>query len=130
MTGPSQAAPPDRPEGAENQPTIPELQRTIASFVADRDWDRYHAPGNLAASILIEAAELLEHFQWAAPTGEEPASPPDAADLADELADILIYCLAFANRTGIDPAQAVLDKLARNEGRFPPGHDPFAKPDG
>ncbi len=116
----------DRKPEDENSPTLAQLQRAVARFVSARRWERFHAPGNLAASILIEAAELLEHFQWAAEDSGRPGGDPETlAAHADELADILIYCLAFANRTGIDPGQAVLEKLARNEARFPQGHDPF-----
>lgn len=74
------------------------------------DSPRPQTPRNLAASLSIEAAEVLEHFQW----GEQPA---DRAELADELADVLLYLLQLASISGIDLEQAALDKLRVNHGR-------------
>jgi NTP pyrophosphatase (non-canonical NTP hydrolase) len=103
------------------QITIRDLRLAVHTFVAERDWHQYHAPKNLAMSIAIEAAEIMEHFQWY--TAEESAAhledPEHKAAVADELADVLIYCLSFANSTGIDISQAVLQKLAYNQTRFP-----------
>jgi dCTP diphosphatase len=101
--------------------TLSDLRQAVAGFIAARRWEPYHTPKNLAMSIAIEAAELMEHFQW---TGNAEAQallhePHRFAEAADELADILIYCLSFANQTGIDISRAVLAKLERNEGRFP-----------
>jgi len=97
------------------------IMEKLKAFRDARDWKQYHSPKNLAFSISIEAAELLEIFQW---VDMEKAADllEDEAILAaaeDELADILIYCLNFADRAGIDPLQAVLDKIGRNEDRFP-----------
>lgn len=101
--------------------TIADLRAEVADFVAARDWNGYHTPKNLAMSIAIEAAEMMEHFQWltveqAVDLTQEPSAQ---AEIADELADVLIYCLSFANAAGIDVAAAVRAKLARNEYRFP-----------
>lgn len=101
--------------------TIADLRKEVADFVAARDWNGYHTPKNLAMSIAIEAAEIMEHFQWisVAEAAQLARSPATQAEIADELADVLIYCLSFANATGIDVAAAVRAKLARNEHRFP-----------
>lgn len=101
--------------------TIADLRIEVADFIAARDWNGYHTPKNLAMSIAIEAAEIMEHFQWlTVQQAVELAQQPSAqAEIADELADVLIYCLSFANATGIDVAAAVRAKLARNEQRFP-----------
>jgi dCTP diphosphatase len=101
--------------------TIGDLRGEVADFVAARKWNGYHTPKNLAMSIAIEAAEIMEHFQWIslAEAGELAADPAAQAEIADELADVLIYCLSFANATEIDIATAVRTKLARNENRFP-----------
>ena len=77
-------------------------------------------------SIAIESAEIMEHFQWLS-TEEATARMEDAeqrAKVADELADVLIYCLALANVLEVDVSAAVLAKLARNQQRFPPGQLP------
>lgn len=103
------------------QISLADLRAKVAEFVATRNWQSFHTPKNLAMSIAIEAAELQEHFQWL--TIEESQqyvrTIEQKLDVADELADILIYCLSFANSTDIDVSEAVLKKLARNEHRFP-----------
>ena len=104
------------------------LKEAVHAFVAARGWQAFHTPKNLAMSIAVEAAELMEHFQWLTtedsielmmdPIGKEKAS--------EELADILIYCLSFANVTGIDLSDVVHKKLEANKERFPltPPTDP------
>lgn len=101
--------------------TVGELKAAVAAFVDARAWEAYHTPKNLAMSIAIEAAEILEHFQWLTPTESADllGDPAVHAAVADELADVLIYCLSFANVCGIDAAAAIAAKLARNEERFP-----------
>lgn len=103
--------------------TVAELSRAVHEFVDERDWYRYHTPKNLAMSIAIETAELMEHFQWLS-TEESIAIVQDAAaraEIADELADVLIYALSFANSAGIDISEAIIRKLNRNQTRFPVG---------
>lgn len=80
-------------------------------MVADRDWAQFHTPENLAKSISIEAAELLECFQWNA--------TPDASKLTDELADVLTYCYLLADRLGLDPDEIVINKLAVTNDKYP-----------
>jgi NTP pyrophosphatase (non-canonical NTP hydrolase) len=94
--------------------TIQDLRADIHQFNDDRDWHQFHTPKNLAASIAIEAAELLKHFQW---TGE-PA-PNQSPQLLEELADVMIYCLTLSNVLGIDLSQAVRQKIARNAVKYP-----------
>lgn len=109
------------PPLADASATVAALKVAVDDFVARRDWYRFHTPKNLAMSIAIEAAEIQEHFQWL--TGSQSAAlaadPAQRAAVADELADVLIYCLSFANVCGIDAAAAIAAKLARNEERFP-----------
>ena len=83
----------------------------IRTFVAERKWDQFHSPENLAKSIAIEAGELLECFQWG----------PDVENsrVADELADVLTYCLLLADKLGVDPDQIVLDKLEKTRAKYP-----------
>lgn len=105
----------------DKETTLAELKELVADFVAARNWEGYHRAKNLAMSISIEAAELMEHFQWANNSEEETllADPARKAQVADELADVLIYALSFANSTGLDISQIVQEKMARNETRFP-----------
>lgn len=92
-----------------------ELSQLITDLVAFRDkrnWKTFHTPENLAKSVSIEAAELLELFQW----GESPTSER----LADELADVLIYALYLAESVNMDPVEIIRAKMKRNDERFPP----------
>ncbi len=104
----------------DNTTTVDDLRRAVQEFVA-RDWERYHTPKNLAMSIAIETAELMEHFQWLTIEESQARVTNDAAraEIADELADVLIYALSFANSSGIDVSDAIFRKLARNQTRFP-----------
>ncbi|MFC9733431.1 nucleotide pyrophosphohydrolase [Streptomyces roseolus] len=98
------------------------LQRRLAAFAAARDWQPYHTPKNLAAALSVEAAELLEIFQWLTPEQAEKVmeDPGTAHRVADEVADVLAYTLQFCTVLGIDPLAALAAKIDRNELRFPP----------
>jgi dCTP diphosphatase len=105
------------------QTTVGTLRRAVASFVDARDWQPFHGAKNLSMSIAIEAAELMERFQWltteeAQAAGEDPV---EQAAVADELADIVIYCLSLSNALDLDISSAVLGKLQTNEHRYPAG---------
>lgn len=76
-----------------------------------RDWDQFHSPENLSKSISIEAAELLECFQW--------NGNPDISRVQEELADVLTYCLLLANKYGLDPVEIVLAKLEKTKEKYP-----------
>lgn len=89
-----------------------EVRDALAAFMAERDWDQFHSPQNLAHSIVIEAAELLEHFQW-----HSDAQDPDA--MVEELADVLTYCHLLAARVGVDPDEIVLAKLEKTRAKYP-----------
>ncbi len=101
--------------------TVGVLRQAVADFVDDRDWRPFHTPKNLGMSIAIEAAELMERFQWL--TAEEAQAavedPAERAAVADELADVVIYCLSLSNALDLDVSSAVLGKLETNEGRYP-----------
>jgi len=101
--------------------TIEEIMQILRTFRSERNWEPYHTPKNLALSIAIEASELMELFQWIDAVGSNEAIQDETirASAADELADILIYCLYFADRAGIDPLQAVAEKMDVNRSRFP-----------
>jgi dCTP diphosphatase len=101
--------------------TLDALRQAVASFVDARDWRPFHSPKNLAMSIAIEAAELMEHFQWLTTEEAQAAAqnPAERAAVADELADILIYCLSLSNALDLDVSSAVMHKLQANERRYP-----------
>ncbi|MFF4580692.1 nucleotide pyrophosphohydrolase [Streptomyces sp. NPDC001389] len=97
------------------------LQRRLAEFAAARDWAPYHTPKNLAVALSVEAAELVEIFQWLTP--EQSAAimekPENAHRVADEVADVLAYLLQFCEVLGVDVLDALAAKIERNERRFP-----------
>ncbi|MEV4944797.1 nucleotide pyrophosphohydrolase [Streptomyces sp. NPDC053755] len=102
------------------------LQRRLAEFAASREWQAYHTPKNLAAALSVEAAELLEIFQWLTPQeADRVMEDPDTAHrVADEVADVLAYLLQFCGAVGVDPLVALAAKIDRNERRFPVGRPP------
>ncbi len=106
---------------ADADTTVAELKCAMARFVAERRWEQYHTPKNLAVSLVLEAAELLEHFQWR--TDEEAnryvQQPEALQEIADELADVLSYVLSMANALNIDLSTAFENKLRKNEARYP-----------
>ncbi len=105
----------------DTQTTVGALRQAVAGFVDAREWQPFHTPKNLSMSIAIEAAELMERFQWLATeeAQEAIADPSERAAVADELADILIYCLSLSNALDLDVSSAVLGKLQTNEHRYP-----------
>ncbi len=88
-----------------------EIIKALRAFVAEREWEQFHTPDNLAKSISIEAAELLELFQW--------KMPEDSDQVKDELADVLTYCLLLADKYGLDPEEIVLSKLEKTKAKYP-----------
>ncbi len=101
--------------------TVAELRQAVADFVAEREWQGYHDAKNLAMSIAIETAELMEHFQWAR-SEELPAllaDPAERATIADEVADIACYLLALANGLELDLSTTVRAKLLKNAAKYP-----------
>jgi dCTP diphosphatase len=101
--------------------TIADMRQAVDAFVDARDWHPFHNAKDLAVSIAIEAAELLEEFQWHdAAQVAEAISDPDARErVRQELADVLIYCLSLSNALGIDMSDAVLDKLVISGQKYP-----------
>ncbi len=101
--------------------SVDALKNIVATFVADRQWEQFHTPKNLATSICIEAAELAEHFQWLTAEQSIEAVRGISNDhlIAQELADVLSYVLAFANVAGIDVATALQQKMQKNAFKYP-----------
>lgn len=103
----------------ERETTLFELRARVRAFNEARDWARYHNPRNLAMALTVEAGELLELYLWCDDAGPQPAVASRAPKVADELADVLICLLNLADRTGVDLAAAMEQKLARNEEKYP-----------
>jgi NTP pyrophosphatase (non-canonical NTP hydrolase) len=101
--------------------TIAELKSRVLTFVQARDWEQFHSPKNLSMALAAEAGELMEHFLWATPAQSQAIAvdPAKRGKIADELADVVIYALEFANITGLDVAAAIEAKMAANAKKYP-----------
>ena len=95
------------------------LRDALREFCAARDWHRYHTPKNLVMALSVEAAELVEHFQWATPEESLNLSAAKRIQVADEIADVLIYLTELADVLGIDPIAAANEKIAKNALKYP-----------
>jgi len=96
--------------------SIKELQKHIVEFRDERAWKQFHNPKDLAISISLEAAELLEIFQW---SGNDISADGKIAKIREELADVIIYCGLMADRTGLDISEIVEEKLRLNKQKYP-----------
>jgi len=101
--------------------TLQELKTRILAFAKERDWEQFHAPKNLSMALAAEAGELMEHFLWTTPDASHGVAQDAVrrAKIAEELADVVIYALEFANITGLDVAAAIEAKMAANARKYP-----------
>lgn len=95
------------------------IQRRIREFRDAREWMQFHNPKNLAISIVLEASELLEHFQWKTPEESDEHAEVAREDIAEEIADIAVYLVELADNLGIDLEQAIHHKLEKNAAKYP-----------
>jgi dCTP diphosphatase len=101
--------------------TVAELRALVNDFVERRQWHQFHSPKNLAMSLAIEAAELMEHFQWISVRQSRTLAgkPERLAAISDELADVVCYALAMANELKLDLSTSLRQKMAKNEQKYP-----------
>jgi NTP pyrophosphatase (non-canonical NTP hydrolase) len=109
------------PELNDRTTTLDELKRRVLAFARERDWEQFHSPKNLSMALAAEAGELLEHFLWSSPEQSAAVvrSEGKRAKIEDELADVVIYALEFANVSGIDLAAAIDRKMQANAAKYP-----------
>ncbi|MFH1857082.1 MAG: nucleotide pyrophosphohydrolase [Candidatus Omnitrophota bacterium] len=98
---------------------INEITKKIIQFRDERDWKQFHDPKNMAVSIILEASELLEHFQWKTKEEVEKYVMQNNADIKDEIADIAVYLFELADNLGINLMSAIEGKLKKNELKYP-----------
>lgn len=98
---------------------IKRLQGALRAFAAERDWDQFHSPKNLAAALSVEAAELLEIFQWLTEEESQNLGSKQVEAVREEIADVFLYLLRLADRVGVDVLAAAEAKLARNAEKYP-----------
>lgn len=99
--------------------SLQSLRDELRQFCAARGWHAYHNPKNLAMALIVEAAELVEHFQWATPEESLALDERKRSEVADEIADVLIYLTELADVLGIDPMQAARAKIVKNAVKYP-----------
>jgi NTP pyrophosphatase (non-canonical NTP hydrolase) len=99
--------------------TLGILRAELREFVAERDWDQFHSPKNLAMALVAEAGELVEHFQWLTPEESQSLAPATRAEVELEIADVLLFLLRLCDKLEVDPLAAAQRKLALNREKYP-----------
>jgi dCTP diphosphatase len=95
------------------------LAQRLGRFAEERDWQQFHSPKNLACALVVEAGELLEHFQWLTEAQSRELTPDQRLAVGAEIADVLLYLVQLSSALGIDPVAAAQSKIAVNERRYP-----------
>lgn len=95
------------------------LRAIVRQFVDERDWDQFHTPKNLASALSVEAAELLEHFQWRQSGRAEELGAVKLQEVRHEMADVLVYLVRLADKLDVDLFQAVEEKMVLNRAKYP-----------
>lgn len=106
---------------ADSTTTLSQIKQVVREFVDQRDWNQFHSPKNLSMSMAIEAAELMEHFQWISmDESRDVRSDPDKLnDVGEEIADVLCYAIALCNQLDLDIATVVTSKMKKNVEKYP-----------
>ncbi len=98
---------------------LTDLRNALRDFAAERDWDQFHSPRNLATALAVEAAELLEPFQWLTDEQGRQLPPETRSAVEEEMADVLLYLIRLADRMDVDLAAAARAKIVRNAAKYP-----------
>lgn len=99
--------------------SLQDLAQQLDQFAKERDWQQFHSPKNLASALVVEAGELLEHFQWLTEAQSRTLSPERRDAVGTEVADVLLYLIQLASALGIDPIAAAQAKLQLNAQKYP-----------
>jgi NTP pyrophosphatase (non-canonical NTP hydrolase) len=99
--------------------SLRELREALRTFAAERDWDQFHSPRNLATALAVEAAELLEPFQWLTEEQGRDLPPETRLAVEEEMADVLLYLVRLADKLDVDLAAAARAKIMKNAGKYP-----------
>lgn len=95
------------------------LRDKLRAFAEARDWDQFHSPKNLSMALMVEVAELMEHFQWLTEAQSGDLAAKHKAEVAEELADVLLYLVRLSDKLGVDLREAALRKLDKNALKYP-----------
>lgn len=102
-----------------NQCELRQIRDVVRQFAADRDWDQFHSPKNLASALIVEAGELLEHFQWLTEDDSKKLPPEKLKKVQEEMADVLIYLIRLADKLNVDLTAAARTKITANAQKYP-----------
>jgi dCTP diphosphatase len=102
-----------------NQSDLLMLRDKLRAFAEARDWDQFHSPKNLSMALMVEVAELMEHFQWLTEAQSLDLTTENKNSVSEELADILLYLVRISDKLDVDLLKAALDKLERNAAKYP-----------
>ena len=108
-----------RPDKSLAVDSVDGIRLALRQFAADRDWDQFHSPKNLAMALTVEAAELLEHFQWLKEGTAAELPPEKMEQVREELADVLLYLVRLADKLEVDLLEAAREKLKKNAEKYP-----------
>jgi NTP pyrophosphatase (non-canonical NTP hydrolase) len=95
------------------------IRDTVRTFVTERDWDQFHTPKNLSSALCVEAAELLEHFQWLHTGSADELGPVKLREVGHEMADVLVYLVRLADKLNVDLGAAFEEKMILNRAKYP-----------
>jgi dCTP diphosphatase len=98
---------------------LEKLRNAIDTFIADRDWEQFHSPKNVAMALSVEVAEIVEHFQWLTEEQSKNLPPKILAEVREEIGDVMIYLTELAQKLGIDPVEAARAKVEINSRKYP-----------
>ena len=98
---------------------LDELKERLRRFAAERDWEQFHSPKNLSMALIVEAAELVEHFQWLTEAQSAHLTPDELSAVEEEMADVFIYLTRLSDLLGVDLLDAARRKIERNEKKYP-----------
>jgi len=104
---------------ADRPMSLEELRGALQQFASEREWDQFHSPKNLAIALSVEAAELLEHFQWTTEAESAVLTPNKQAKVREEIADVLLYLIRLADKLNIDLLPAATEKIQVNAAKYP-----------
>ena len=103
----------------DNQTTLAELKSEVQKFVGERDWEKFHSPKNISMAMSVEAAELMEHFQWISQAESRQPDQQKLVEIGEEMSDVFCYLLALANTLDIDLTAVFLHKMELNRQKYP-----------
>ena len=101
--------------------SLNDIRVRLAAFAQERDWDQFHTPKNLAMALSVEVAELVEHYQWLPTGADAELDEAKRTGIRHELADVLMYLVRLADKSGVDLRKAALEKMALNAVKYPAG---------